>query len=373
MKRVAQLLLVIAIIGGHAFHSLAKDGENQFDGFWKAEGGSVVRIYGTEGVLVYTPVKSWKVYVDKTVIRNIRQRDNKWIVDEFISPSGEGVWTEVEWELDGNRISRRVMFEGKLTESYYKKPGLHKPHNIELGFMYYYFDYEEDVPAPFKSTEEEWLPGFYLGYAYSKKNDPFTKLFVEYTQADTDYDGTTQAGVPVKDTTENIFFRFEWDVGYAFDAGKRSSFTPYVGYGYRYWERGLQGPAPFDERYTWHYVPVGIRADIELNDTWNIGANVAARIMFEGKMRAFLSQIDSSASDFRVDLGNKTGWFAEVPIRCHFSGPWSFTVTPWYEYSEIGKSDEVNIIYVGGLIARAYEPASTTHQYGVNAGLVYSF
>jgi hypothetical protein len=165
-----------------------------------------------------------------------------------------------------------------------------------------------------------------------------------------------------------MFLRFEWHVGYTFDSGEKSFLSPYVGWGYRYWKRGLGGPSPYDEKYTWQYIPVGIRADFELNDRWNMGANVAARLMFGGKMR-----VDSSTGNFKVDLGNKTGWFAELPIRYKFSTAWSFVGRPWYEYSEIGKSDEVYFIYAGSLISAAYEPASTTHQYGINIGLVYSF
>ncbi len=370
MKRVARFLIVILIIGGLASNGLAQDDESLFDGLWRTESGSIIKIDGDQGIFVYTPVKSWKGYINRVVIRNIRQNDNKWIADEFIAPDGKGLWAEVELELKEDRIIRRVLFKGELVESYYKKTGLHKPNNVEFGFMYYNFDYEEDLPSPLKSTEEGWLPGFYMGYTYNKKDDLYTKLFTQYTQAETDYDGTTQAGTPVTDTTDNVFFRVEWDVGYTFDSGEKSSVTPYVGWGYRYWKRGLGGSSPYDEKYTWQYIPVGIRADFELNDRWNMGANVAARFMFGGKMR-----VKTRTENFKVDLGNKTGWFAEMPIRCKFSTAWSLVTTPWYEYSEIGKSNEVYYIYAGSFIAPdpAYEPASTTHQYGINIGLVYSF
>ena len=64
--------------------------------------------------------------------------------------------------------------------------------------MDYHFDYEEDVPSPLKSKEEAWLPGFYLGYTYKKKDDPYTRLFIEYTNADTG--GTNHFAVKVNQT-----------------------------------------------------------------------------------------------------------------------------------------------------------------------------
>jgi hypothetical protein len=76
----------------------------------------------------------------------------------------------------------------------------------------------------------------------------------------------------------------------------------------------LGGPQPFDEKYTWQYIPLGVRAGFELHDKWDVGANVAVRLMFDGKMRA-----ESSAFNFKVDLGNKVGWFVEMPVRYLFS------------------------------------------------------
>ena len=154
MKRAAQLLVVILIIGGLVNNCPAQDEENLFDGFWRAERGSIVKIDGNQGVFVFTPVKSWKGYINRVVIKNIRQKDDKWIAEEFIAPDGRGLWTEVEWELKGNRITRHMLFQGKSVTSYYERTGLHRPHNVDFGFMYYHFDYEEDVPFPLKSKEE---------------------------------------------------------------------------------------------------------------------------------------------------------------------------------------------------------------------------
>jgi outer membrane protein len=124
MKRAAQFLVVALIIGCFASNILAQDKEHMFDGFWKTERGSIVKIDGDEGVFVYTPVESWKSYIDKLIIRNIHKKDDKWIADEYISPDGKGFWAEIEWELSENRIIRRVLFQGHTVESYYEKVGV---------------------------------------------------------------------------------------------------------------------------------------------------------------------------------------------------------------------------------------------------------
>jgi hypothetical protein len=132
MKRAAQFLIVALIVVSFASNSLAQDEENLFDGFWKTRRGSIVKIDGDQGIFVYTPVESWKGHIDKVIIRNIHQEENKWIADEYIAPNGKGFWAGIEWELNKNRIIRRVLFEGKTVESYYERvaavsdnPGIH--------------------------------------------------------------------------------------------------------------------------------------------------------------------------------------------------------------------------------------------------------
>jgi hypothetical protein len=250
--------------------------------------------------------------------------------------------------------------------------------SFEFGLMYQKFDYKEDVPAPYKSTENGWLPGFYLGWNYNKKSGAFSKVFLEFSFGDVEYDGTTQAGTPVKFSEDNyqFLFRGEWNIGYKIAITKDISIKPYAGYGYRYWSRGQEKITAtytsYNEKYYWHYIPVGIGADFNIGERLVIEPNVGLRIMFYGKMIAYLSELNSANDDPEFKLGNRTGWYAEIPFRYKFSQFWSVVIKPWYEYSEIGKSDYVEYTYNGSRHI-AYEPASRTHQYGMNAGVVFSY
>ncbi len=86
--------------------------------------------------------------------------------------------------------------------------------------------------------------------------------------------------------------------------------------------------------------------------------------MFGGEMKLYASEFNSSFPDVTFDLGNKPGFYLELPIRYKLANNWSILGSFWYEYSEIGKSD---VIY--GLL----EPDSETHQYGFNLGVSYLF
>ncbi len=233
---------------------------------------------------------------------------------------------------------------------------------VELGFTYFYFDYKEDLPPGFKSTETGWLPGVYGSYEYSKKSDVYAKLFASYAAADITFDGTRQDGVPITfSDSRQRFFKFEGNIGYNLPAGDRASLIPFTGYGYRYWERGQTRTTPsfseVQEDYSWSYIPVGIRLDYTATDKLSLGLAAQANFMFNGKMR-----IPAYDADF--DLGNKVGFYVEAPIRYHLTYNWFLSLTPWYEYSQIGQSN---------VVIGLYEPSSRTHWYGFNVGAGYSF
>jgi len=254
----------------------------------------------------------------------------------------------------------------KITDAQKNVPN----YNLEFALMYLRLDYKEDIPAPGKSTESGWLPGVYLGFNYNKKNNFYAKIFVEFSYGDSEFDGTTQAGTPIKFSTDNsqTFFRGEVDVGYNFAVAQDVSIKPYAGYGYRQWIRGRASVTPtfttYKERYYWHYIPVGVVAEINLGKWVVIEPNVGLRIMFYGRMTAYFSELDPASGDLEFKLGNRVGYYAELPVRYKFSPSWSLVVKPWYEYSQIGQSD---------IVDGFYEPSSTTNLYGVNLGVVYSF
>ena len=95
--------------------------------------------------------------------------------------------------------------------------------------------------------------------------------------------------------------------------------------------------------------------------------------MFYGKMAVQFSDLDPGYNTPDVKLGNRTGYYAELPIRYKFSQFWSVVIKPWYAYDEIGQSDTVDLTYYGTTVGALYEPASTTHQYGVNVGVSVSY
>jgi hypothetical protein len=250
--------------------------------------------------------------------------------------------------------------------------------SLDVGLGYHYFDYREDLNPPLKSTESGWLPGISVKYAYRMPSFFYTQVYADYAAADLTFDGTTQGGMPVRFTgSPQRFFKLEWNIGYVWQAGHNLQIIPFIGYGYRHWLRGKAGITPtfstIEEEYSWSYLPAGLKADYTINRRWSIGATAALNIMFNGKMKARLSQVLAGANDPEFDLGSRPGFYAELPMTFRFTNQWALVASPWYEYSQIGQSNTLNVVQNNTLIGFAFEPASRTHQYGFRLGASYSF
>ena len=247
-------------------------------------------------------------------------------------------------------------------------------HSLEASATYFHFDYKEDLVLPLKSTEEEWIPGVHIVYTYKAGEDTmpvYYRILVDYADGDTNYDGSTQGGIPVNGTTSNSFFTGELNMGYIFRS--YIDVTAYAGIGYRYWNRGdICGPGSYSEEYFLGYLPVGVRVDYKLNDKLFGAVDVSAHYMYNGSINVLYSEYDPTFNDAESDLGNKMGWKVEAPVQYQFNPQWSLVATPWYEFSQIGRGD--NFILTDGTTDFVfYEPASETKQYGINLGFKIDF
>jgi hypothetical protein len=250
------------------------------------------------------------------------------------------------------------------------------PFFAEMGARFFYTDYEEDIDPPQKSTNSGWLPGVYLGFGYKKNNGLYLKLSGSYASGDLAYDGSDQSGTAIYFSNDpQRFYRFEANIGYAFQAGPRTFLVPYIGYGYRFWKRGEANPSigNYKEEYDWHYLPLGVRVEHDFAARWRFGVTAAAHIMFMGRMKVSLSDLDSGYNDPAFNLGDKIGFYMAAPVRYAFTRNWSVTGTPWFEYSPLGASDLELLTYHGTEKSLVREPSSATKQYGFDLGIAYSF
>jgi outer membrane protein len=303
MKRAAQFLVVALIIGCFASNTLAQDKEHMFDGFWKTERGSIVKIDGDEGIFVHTPVESWKSYIDKLIIRNIHKKDDKWIADEYISPNGKGFWAEIEWELNENRIIRRVLLQGHTVESYYEKvgvvsqnpgihldnpgqsdnPGIRLPANppksnagrFGIGARAAYVDYSNDDYVVYgvkvdTEPDDSGMYGVNLTYFFDRYAS--FELSVDYTEADVELSALGLSGdagaleqVPVLLTLRMHF-------------STNPRVSPYIGGGVGWYFNSFDTNRPVAE------FIYGPGADIDVDDTYGFHVNAGIEVFLNNNL-----------------------------------------------------------------------------------------
>jgi len=251
------------------------------------------------------------------------------------------------------------------------------PHSLDANFKISYHNYQEDLPSPYKSDEEGFLPGINLAYNYRGKREVplFGRLLFEFKMGETDYDGTTWGGTPIKDKTDNTFYGGEANIGFTVypDKGQLPVTTTfYTGFGYRYWKRELGGPSPYSEEYSWKYFPIGLIVSYPITERWSGEVEIAAWIIYDPEVKANLSEANSSLSSPKLDLGSRVGWKIALPFNYRFSQRWSLNIFPSYEYYSFGGSDTV-IVSNGPPPISAAEPESKTHVFSLNVGVRFHF
>ncbi len=265
-----------------------------------------------------------------------------------------------------------------------KQPVLEtKQTHLSFGFTYKHFNYNEDVNPPAKSSELGNTPGFEIAINHrfsNNKNSLEGKGVLDFASGATAYDGSLQNSdtneiTPYKSTTNNKFFNLEGDLIQTFSAAnENTSFLKgYAGLGIHTWERVLGGAGGYTEQYSWVYLPIGIQFVQRASENFTLTLDGSIKLMFGGYLRANLSQASSNYNDVEMKLGDKPGFKFQAPLDYRFASNYHFIATPWYEYSEIGKSDSV----LGGISSSGpilvSEPNSKTTSFGADLAFSVDF
>lgn len=263
----------------------------------------------------------------------------------------------------------------------------------EFGLDYHKFDYAEIVPAPLKSTENAFVPRYFLGFTMGGGDQSKFRVRgqAEVAWVDTKYDGSTQLNEngtadPVIDVTANRFFALEVFPTYSIPVARGLFYIePYSGLRYENWRRGLgknRGTAIFNEDYTWFTLPVGAIFRLTPNDRFSIALDASLRLQFLGEMTARHS-VNPLLQDGTVNMGQSVGAKFQLPMTVYTgtgSSRVAFIVSPWFEFRSFGASDVKPLKTARGEYIRKgngyqgfMEPESRTYLYGVAASIGVAF
>jgi hypothetical protein len=248
------------------------------------------------------------------------------------------------------------------------KPVYSNPHRFALqgGLTYTHFDYAEDFAPPHKSTENGSNPGITISGKFRTSDDLESVALqgiIDYASGSTHYDGALQGTKgeylgPASATTSDTFTNLEGRVIFNLSTLQpgRTYLRGYSGLGARSWTRKLD----LQEDYNWVYLPLGLIYETQINDKLTVAFDAALKLMVAGTIKFHFSDINPDASDRTASLGQKPGIKLQAPVAYKLNPAISLVGTPFYEFSQIGQSNTVDLGDGTGI----REPSSRTYQYG---------
>ncbi|MCU7812157.1 MAG: hypothetical protein KZQ77_13100 [Candidatus Thiodiazotropha sp. (ex Notomyrtea botanica)] len=239
---------------------------------------------------------------------------------------------------------------------------------VRLGLAVLDFEYEEfDDRGPSLDWEDGLLPGLDAGAAIVREQWRFDASLLWLS-------GVVDYGSPAEDSkTDTDILNLELTAGYGFYTTERQNLSLIAGAGYRKWWRNIRSTPTangLDEIYDWGYGLLGLRGKHRLDQQTHLtGEFYLTRVVNPGLNVRFISHFDNA----ELDLGEETGFRIRLTLDRQLSRSTSFWVSPWYEYWELGRSNDAPLFSNGIQVGTLFEPQSETRNFGVNLGLSWRF
>jgi hypothetical protein len=211
-------------------------------------------------------------------------------------------------------------------------------------------------------------PRYGVGFTYNfefRDHHLILKPRVEIIGGVVDYDGATQAGVPVKTDTTYFGGKLEVDLGWRFGSLQKTAIEPFGGIGLRGWYRDIKdatasnGTPAYGYTEEWYtiYLRAGLRGDIALGEAIRLFAEAGGKLPVNNENTAHFSDA-GLGPDVTLKPGNEPSLFAEAGIKYKF-----FKTSIYYDSMRFSKSD---VAYSGGV--GFYQPKSQADMYGIRLG-----
>jgi opacity protein-like surface antigen len=240
-----------------------------------------------------------------------------------------------------------------------------------FGVMGLNLDYKENDPndPTFKSTEAGTVVGFYFNPRVSFNEKIYTDLYLDYYTGKLKYDGseyidvetqkkTITTSVPFTGKLQHKFFDADFKTGYIFTFTENHVFQaiPYVGAGYRYWDRFNNAPKS-REKYQHYKAIVGLKLNWSLTDDFILSPYVEGGMIFNARMKKI---IDGN----KYKLGNKPIYTGGLELNYKIFDEFFLNSFVSYTQFKYGRSSNPN---------PPFEPDSKTNELKAGLGIRYSW
>lgn len=229
-----------------------------------------------------------------------------------------------------------------------------------------WFDWKEFGSNNGRLVRESGLR-YGLGFTYNFEffeHHLILKPRIEIVGGRVDYDGATQAGVPVKTDTDYYSGKVELDLGWRIGSLTRASIEPFGGIAFNGWSRDIKDATAsngtqaigYEEAWYTAYARLGVRGNVALGEKTQLFVEAGGKFPFYTQNTAYLS--DAGGSDITLKPKNEASWFAEAGIKMYY-----FKASFFYDSMRFGASD---VVYSGSV--GYYQPKSQADIFGIRIG-----
>ncbi|SFM36413.1 hypothetical protein SAMN04487963_2246 [Marinobacter zhejiangensis] len=239
---------------------------------------------------------------------------------------------------------------------------------LEVGATWFYFDYQEESDSGQVLNKETGdIPGVFIAWTPTLGSHAWGRLEAGYASHSVEYDGQTQAGVPLTTQTHQRLIHYEARFGGEWRGGELG-LRPYLAARYQRWDREIQ-PTGFS---------LGLNEDYRW---WELGGGIAActsSLSWASDLCLDLGVFRTTRGEVEVALGNDPD---NYPVLEQGDGTgyrvqlqWSPQALPrllvsLYHAAWDFERSNTELVRVGFAQLRIREPASESSRQGVRVAL----
>lgn len=249
-----------------------------------------------------------------------------------------------------------------------------KEHNFKVGPDVRYFEYVEDEADIEIAGYMYGISGEYAYHGISKENNYLmANIDFELLGGSLDYDGQTWGGEPISEDTKDLIIQLRGLIGFDMLLFKNQLITPFVGIGYRYWYDDIGGAGGYEREIQYMYSPVGIKTLHPLSDKWKMGLSAEYDIFLGGRVKSYLSNVNSDYNDPDVEqgFGDGYGLRASAYIKKLIKKGLSISIEPYIRYWKVDQSARADLTFNGNKIGEVYEPENEATSYGLHINFIF--
>ncbi|MBU2731697.1 hypothetical protein [Acidithiobacillus ferridurans] len=233
-------------------------------------------------------------------------------------------------------------------------------------------NYQERLPSP-SDIESGWMPGFAAKYTlmgdyFSSLPNLYFAVNYQFNSGDIAYHGALQNTTPLEGTDSATTNWVLARLGMGLPLAQSWMFTPYMAGGYQNWNRNLQGPYGYTEKYSAGLVGVGLMLQYAPTAQLVLSANAQGLAVIGGGMTPSGTPLQDRLGTASFGSSGQERISLDADYRLN---------SRWHVY---GGLNFTHFNYTGGALNSPLaqfldytEPPSSTNLFGMQLGVAYGF